>query len=459
MSGKDGMSRWKRYPKCKDSGVEWLGEIPEEWRLVRLKFVCSINPCKSEIKNLLDEMYVSFLPMELIGEDHSLNLTETRNIKDVWNGYTYFRENDIILAKITPCFENGKCAICRGLTHGIGFGTTELHVLRPLKENLSNYFLYLIQSYSFKEIGKELMIGTAGQKRLPEEYVSNYFQGIPPFREQTTISTFLDRETLRIDTLIEKKHRQIELIQEKRAVFISQAVTKGLDPTVPMKDSGVNFLSKIPLNWVVVNFRNIVDSCAYGPRFSSDLYDENGNVALLRTTDLDEDGNISYVTLPLVQFNNEDFSRHYLKNNDLLITRSGTCGITSVFNEFNYPVLPGAFLIRFRLSSNVNPQYIRFFFNSYIGKEIIRSLEMGCVQKNLNTTSLFNIKLPLPSITEQSSILEYIDSELMYLSKIEGKIKKSIVLLKEYRSALISAAVTGKIDVRDTLPTSPEASS
>jgi type I restriction enzyme S subunit len=104
MSEKEGNSRWKRYPKYKDSGVEWLGEIPEGWRLIRLKFVCLINPSKSEIKKVLDELYVTFLPMELLGEDHSLNLTETRSLKDVWSGYTYFRENDIVLAKITPCF-------------------------------------------------------------------------------------------------------------------------------------------------------------------------------------------------------------------------------------------------------------------------------------------------------------------------------------------------------------------
>ena len=115
---------WRRYPKYKPSGVEWLGEVPEEWEIGRLKFFCTINPSKSEIAHLSDNMEVSFLPMENIGEDHTLRLDTNKPLSEVWNGYTYFQNSDVILAKITPCFENGKCSICAGLTNKIGFGTT-----------------------------------------------------------------------------------------------------------------------------------------------------------------------------------------------------------------------------------------------------------------------------------------------------------------------------------------------
>src|SRR5216683_1751510 len=114
--------KWKRYPAYKDSGVEWLGEIPKHWEVKRLKFTCQINPSKYDISHFPIEMEVSFLPMELIGEDGTSSLEEMRLIEQVRQGYTYFRDEDVIIAKITPCFENGKGALCNGLTNGAGFG-------------------------------------------------------------------------------------------------------------------------------------------------------------------------------------------------------------------------------------------------------------------------------------------------------------------------------------------------
>ena len=113
-----------RYAKYKDSGVEWLGEVPEGWEVKRIRFVAQLNPSKSEIASLDRETEVSFLPMEAVGEDGSLALERSRRMSDVESGYTYFREGDVSIAKITPCFENGKGAVMRGLIGGIGFGTT-----------------------------------------------------------------------------------------------------------------------------------------------------------------------------------------------------------------------------------------------------------------------------------------------------------------------------------------------
>ncbi|TAE78227.1 MAG: hypothetical protein EAZ84_01525, partial [Verrucomicrobia bacterium] len=141
-----------RYPKYKDSGVEWLGEVPEHWGVKRLRFVAQLNPSKSEVKrlrfvaqlnpskseasNLPRDTKASFLPMEAIGDDGSLNLERERELSEVETGYTYFRDGDVAVAKITPCFENGKGALMSGLLNGIGFGTTELIVARPLPEEL-----------------------------------------------------------------------------------------------------------------------------------------------------------------------------------------------------------------------------------------------------------------------------------------------------------------------------------
>ncbi len=215
--------------KMKDSGIEWLCEVPEGWAVVRLKFYCSVNPSKTEIGFLPDDLEVSFLPMENLGEDHSLCLDLIKPLSEVWNAYTYFKENDVILAKITPCFENGKCSVCSGLKNKIGFGTTELHVLRALNSIIPRFCYYIVQNHAFKSIGTELMFGTTGQKRLPDSYVKDYKQGIPPLSEQHAIAAFLDRETAHIDNTIDKIKVSKGKLEEYRSALISAAVTGKID--------------------------------------------------------------------------------------------------------------------------------------------------------------------------------------------------------------------------------------
>ncbi len=133
-SSSSSTSRYKPYSRYKDSGVEWLGKIPEAWEVKRLRYMAEINPSKSEVDDVDLDQAVSFLPMESIGEDGSLDLDTARPLGSVYQGFTYFRDNDVLIAKITPCFENGKGAIAENLRNGIGFGTTELHVLRSGSE-------------------------------------------------------------------------------------------------------------------------------------------------------------------------------------------------------------------------------------------------------------------------------------------------------------------------------------
>jgi len=209
--------------------------------------------------NLPSEMEVSFLPMECIGEDGRLSLEKTRTIEQVRQGYTYFQDEDVILAKITPCFENGKGALCQGLLNGIGFGTTELHVLRTNEKSYPKYIYYLTKSDPFQKIGAAMMYGAAGQKRLPEEFIRDFPVSTPTLPEQHAIATFLDRETAKINAQIAKKERLVELLQEKRAALISQAVTKGLDPAEPIKDSGIEWLGEIPAHWEVKRLKFVAN--------------------------------------------------------------------------------------------------------------------------------------------------------------------------------------------------------
>ena len=214
----------------KDSGIEWLGEVPERWEVKRLRFVAQLNPSKGENAGLDRETEVSFLPMEAVGDDGSLNLERTRPVGEVETGYTYFREGDVTIAKITPCFENGKGAVMRNLVGGIGFGTTELIVARPKPfEAASNYLHWLFISTWFRKYGEASMYGAGGQKRVPDDFVRNFAIAFPSYDEQQTIAAFLDRETVKIDTLTTEAKTAITLLQERRTALISAAVTGKID--------------------------------------------------------------------------------------------------------------------------------------------------------------------------------------------------------------------------------------
>ena len=160
-----------KYPKYKASGTDWLGEVPEHWSVRRLRFVAELNPSKSEISQLDRETVVSFLPMESVGDDGTLSLDKEKTIGEVESGYTYFRDGDVTVAKITPCFENGKGALMYGLTNGIGFGTTELIVVRPRPDEvLGTYLHFLFISTEFRGLGESHMYGAGGQKRVPDAF-------------------------------------------------------------------------------------------------------------------------------------------------------------------------------------------------------------------------------------------------------------------------------------------------
>ena len=241
------MNRYERY---KDSGIPWLGKVPEHWEVKRLRFTVNLNPVKSEL-DIPEDTLVSFIPMEAVNFDKNLTLTEERNLDEVYKGYTYFKNGDVVLAKITPCFENGKSAIAQNLTNGIAFGTTELHVLRS-QDSINNHFLYyLIKSDSFMKIAESEMYGAGGQKRVPEEFIKNFLIGLPPYYEQTAIAHYLDTKLGEIDALIDKQQTLLEKLAEQRTAVITHAVTKGLNPSAPMKNSGVEWLGDVPAHWDV----------------------------------------------------------------------------------------------------------------------------------------------------------------------------------------------------------------
>ena len=443
-----------RYPAYKPSGVEWLGEVPEHWETLRLRFAVTLNPSKQEAKELGEQELVSFLPMEAIGEDGSLRLENERELAECLSGYTYFRDGDVCVAKITPCFENGKGAILRELKSGIGFGTTELIVARPEKEKITSEFLdYLFRSQTFRRLGESEMYGAGGQKRVPDSFIRDFTAALPSIEEQNQATTFLDHETAKIDALIAEQQRLIELLQEKRQAVISHAVTKGLNPDAPMKDSGVEWLGEVPEHWEILKISKITHKIT------------NGYVGPTRDI-LVEDG-IPYIQATHIKRGRINFDSNYyvraewsaahaksvLMEGDVLIVQTGAgtgdAGLVSLEDEgFNCHAL----IILAPTKAMISGRFLLAVLLSSYGKQKLESIQTGGMHPHLNCGNVKFVDVPVPPISEQQAIVDFVASQTDSFEILSSDTRVLIGLLQERRSALISAAVTGQIDVRGLVP-------
>ena len=216
----------------------WMLIGPDHWNRKRLKFLCGLNPARStNLRNGIPDT-VSFLPMELAREGSPHFEAFDKPFDEVSNGFTAFADGDVLVAKITPCFENGKGGICSNLTGGIGFGSTEFHVLRPSPQISAKYLYYVTHSKPFREIGAGQMKGSAGQQRVPTDYLSEFVLPYPSREEQDAIVDFLDRRLVDIDRFITNKRRLIELIDEQRQGVVEKAIL-GIDVPGQRKRSGL----------------------------------------------------------------------------------------------------------------------------------------------------------------------------------------------------------------------------
>ncbi|MEA3333840.1 MAG: restriction endonuclease subunit S [Pseudomonadota bacterium] len=306
------------YPKytATDKGVTH----PMDWPAERLRFSILSNPVKSEVASWEEGTLVPFVPMEAVGEHGGIDLSKQKLIGDVYCGYTYFADGDIIIAKITPCFENGKGAIPEGLKNGVAFGTTEFHVMRPLKGISKRWLFYLTMSDAFRNIGASEMLGAGGQKRVPETFIKDFKTGIPSPNEQQKIADFLDWKTGQIDGLIAKKKQLIEKLKEKRIALITQAVTKGLNPNVPMRDSGIPWLGDVPAHWEVRRLKFLA-SIRYGlgepPEYVV------GGLKLIRATDVSQ-GTIARHGFKRIRPEDVPWNKNpSLCVNEIIVVRSG----------------------------------------------------------------------------------------------------------------------------------------
>ncbi|WP_235859174.1 restriction endonuclease subunit S [[Pantoea] beijingensis] len=211
----------------KDSGVKWLGEVPEHWLCTKIKYIALLTPKKSSV-NFKNDDECTFIPMEKL-KRNSLVTDESKMIRDVISGYTYFENDDLLLAKVTPCFENKNIAVARGLVNSIGFGSTEIYVLRPTKKIRVSYLLFRLQEENFIRAATGAMTGAGGLKRVPSDFLLNYPIAIPPKSEMDAIVAYLNEQEARYDLMERNATQAIQLLQERRTALISAAVTGKID--------------------------------------------------------------------------------------------------------------------------------------------------------------------------------------------------------------------------------------
>lgn len=211
----------------KDSGVEWLGEVPEHWDTTKIKYVAELTPKKSEVSSN-DNRLCTFVPMEKL-KLGSLIKDEEKPISEVIGGYTYFKNGDLLLAKVTPCFENKNMVVASDLKNGIGFGSSEIYVLRTNHKVNTQFLYYRLQEDQFMELGTGAMTGAGGLKRVPSEFLNNFEFALPPLSEQIAITKYLNQYLIKNEYLMNKAQSAIQLMQERRTALISAAVTGKID--------------------------------------------------------------------------------------------------------------------------------------------------------------------------------------------------------------------------------------
>jgi type I restriction enzyme S subunit len=437
---------YKAYPQTTQSNSKSLGFLPSNWKVKRGRFVMQVNPAAPTLRHLRPEDEVSFIPMEAVGEFGELNLEQKRVLAEVSGGYTEFQNGDVIVAKITPCFENGKAALAEGLLNGAAYGTTELHVLRagPMLER--RFLFYTAISDTFRKLGESEMYGAGGQKRVPPEFSKDYLLPLPSLQEQQQIAAFLDWKTGQIDALITRKKELLEKLKEKRLAVITQAVTRGLNPDAPLRNSGIPWLGQVPAHWEVKRLKFMAD-IRYGLGEPPEYVEEGLN--LVRATDVSK-GTIAKDGFKKVRQEDVPWERKPgLRAGEIIVVRSGAyAGDSAIVPTELEGSIAGFDMVL--TATGIHPAILAWaLLSPYLLEAQIYQTRLRAAQPHLNAEELGNFAVVVPAPTEQEAIATHINRNVGRIECMMERTQAAITRLTEYRIALITAATTGKIDVRN----------
>ncbi|AMD02499.1 restriction endonuclease subunit S [Halomonas chromatireducens] len=429
------------YPEYKDSGVEWLGEVPAHWQSKRLKFLFDIQ--KRGVREE-DQIVTCF-------RDGMVTLRKNRRSEGFTNalqeiGYQGIRSGDLVIHAMDAF------AGAIGVSDSDGKSSPVYSVCVPVSPDVSPYYYArLLRHMALSGFVASLAKGIRERSTdFRWTDAAEIFLPVPTADEQVKITRFLDHETTRIDALVKEQQRLIELLKEKRQAVISHAVTKGLDPDVPLKDSGVEWLGAVPAHWEVGRVKNVASFITSGPRGWSDYLTESGEEIFVQSGDLDDHIGVNFENAKRIRSPmGAEGARTRINCGDVLVCITGAnTGRVAVSDLPPVSAFINQHLSLVRLNQvNALPEFVGYALSSESIQSFFRVEQYG-LKEGLSLSDVADAPLVLPPKYEQELVMKYLKDQTQRLDRLAIDAERSVELLQERRSALISAAVTGKIDVR-----------
>jgi len=436
------MSSFERYSAYRDSGIKWLGEIPEHWEVKKLKFIMSqiqtgTTPSTNN-KNFFDGNLNWFNPKDLNREFLVESENKLTQLALQRKEIKLFQKDSILIVGIGAT--TGKIAY-------LNINGTFNQQITGFHSNIhDNKFLF----YAMKNFSN-IFLKIANYTTLPilnNEFFNSFFILLSPKQEQIKIASFLDKKTKQLDQAIEQKEQLIELLKERRQILINDAVTKGLDRTVSFKDSGVEWIGEIPFDWKSSKLKFISRKIIDGTHFTP-TYQDKG-IVFLRVTDLHN----KTIDLSQVRYISEIEHIELVKRcrpekGDLLLSKNGTIGLTKIVDwDFDFSIFVSLCLIKI-IHAIMIPELLEYQIKSDIFTQQLREAGKTTSVTNLHLEMIKDLLVLIPPKEIQQQIVNYIEKNNQKIDKAITLQQQQIIKLKEYKTTLIDSVVTGKVRVND----------
>tara|TARA_R110002060_G_scaffold22516_2_gene30550 strand:+ start:20708 stop:22048 length:1341 start_codon:yes stop_codon:yes gene_type:complete len=436
--------RYQAYPEYKNSSVEWVGDIPKSWGMWKIAHAYNDIGSGTTPPTGNEELFKGDIPWITTGELRENIILETKKklTGTAISMYPTLRKYPVGSIAIAMY----GATIGRLGIFGVEATTNQACCVMPNSNQVFNKYLFY-WLYAFKEDIIRLSSG-GGQPNINQEKVASLKVSAPVYEEQQKIANFLDHETAKIDTLIAKQEKLIELLKEKRQAIISHAVTHGLNPDAPMKDSGVEWLGKVPEHWLhtsLKHYSNIID-CKH---ITAEFFDDGIPLASI--------GEVKgwFVDLKNAKLTNEEYYNDLIGGGrapqvgDIIYSRNATVGEAAIVAN-NLPLFAlGQDVCLLKQSKNILSEYLMFVLHSGVISQQLELAMVGSTFKRINVENIKSFLIALPPLDEQEMIVKELEKKLSKYDSLISNAVNAIELMKERKTALISAAVTGKIDVRD----------
>ncbi|WP_165046124.1 restriction endonuclease subunit S [Adlercreutzia sp. ZJ138] len=438
----------ERYASYKDSGIEWIGEIPAHWKLVRLK---EDNSLAGRIgwQGLTSNEYVDDGPYLVTGVDFNkgeidwnkcTHITETR-----WKEASQIQllPDDLLITKDGTI---GKVALAKGLDCEASLNSGVM-LIRQVDSLINRkYLFWILQSEVFWGWFGDINSGNTSIIHLYQRDFNNFLYCLPPVSDQKAIADYLDEKTAEIDSLIEKTERSIELLEEYRKAVISEAVTKGLDPDAPMKDSGIEWIGEIPAHWEIAKLAHVaIRRSGHTPDKKIQAYWENGDIVWVSLADSPKLRFQRYIdssSTLTTQAGIDNSSAELLPKGSVLLSRDATVGLCAIAD---CELAVSQHFMAYECGERLSNEFLLDVFHSMTQE--FEKLSMGSTIPTIGLPEVKAFKIPLPPLGEQNEIESVLARETSIIDDLINTKRKGLVLLKDYRKSLISEAVTGKFKV------------